>query len=234
MEFSKINNNGNLFMKKNNCALFDLDGVIVNTAKYHYLAWKKTAKHLGYDLTPSDNEQLKGISRADSLDKIIEWSASKVSEQEYKDLMQAKNNDYLIYIESISNEDTLAGVQEALDFLQAHGIKIGLGSASKNALPILDKLNLTSYFQTIVDGNHVSRSKPDPEVFIKGCQALNARPEQTVVFEDATAGIAAAKKAGMTAVALGDKALFHQADFCYPDFTTIDAKELTKLFSINS
>ncbi|MDC3133042.1 beta-phosphoglucomutase [Flavobacteriaceae bacterium] len=219
-------------MNHNICALFDLDGVIVDTAKYHFFAWKKIAKELDYELTEAANEQLKGISRVDSLKKIIDWSGVAVSERRFQDFMQIKNDDYLKFIEDINESDILPGVRDALDFLRENRIKIGLGSASKNAVPILDRLSITPYFKTIIDGNSVSRSKPDPEVFLKGAKALNVSPNQTVVFEDSTAGIIAAKAGGMTGVALGETKLFKNADFCYPDFTAINSQELMRLFSI--
>ena len=217
-------------MKRVKAALFDLDGVIVDTAKYHFEAWYKLAKQLGYVLTEADNEKLKGISRADSLTKILAWAETTVSEQEFKALMGRKNDDYLQFIQKISPDDVLPGVLEALRFLKTQGIKIGLGSASKNAVLILERLRLTPYFEIIVDGNHVSKSKPDPEVFLKGCVALGVAPEDTVVFEDANAGVAAAKAAGMTAIALGNPENFEGADDCYPDFKALNQSELSRLF----
>ena len=208
-----------------------MDGVIVNSTQYHYLTWKKIAKQLDVVFTEKDNEQLKGITRIEALKKIVSWSGTEISTNDFNELMRAKNDYFSIYIESLSEKDLLPGVKNALDFLQLHKIKIGLGSSSRNAVPILEKLNLISYFQVIVDGTTTLNSKPDPEVFLKGCDALTVSPEQTVVFEDSTAGITAAKKAGMTAVALGDASLFKQADFCYPDFTAIDSRTLSALFS---
>ena len=219
-------------MNDNICALFDLDGVIVDTAKYHFLAWKKIAKELDYELTEIANEELKGVSRVDSLKKIIDWSGVAVSETRFQDFMQIKNDDYLKFMEDINESDILPGVKHALDFLRENTIKIGLGSASKNAVPILDRLSITPYFETIIDGNNVTQSKPDPEVFLKGAKALNVPPNQTVVFEDSTAGIIAAKAGGMTGVALGEAKLFKNADFCYPDFTAINSRELMRLFLI--
>ena len=216
--------------KKHLCALFDLDGVIVDTAKYHFLAWKKIAKNIGYDLTHKDNEQLKGISRQDSLNIILDLANVTINLEVFNHYLIQKNNDYLILIQSISPNDILPGILEALTFLKERGIKIGLGSASKNAKIILQKLQLIDYFEVIIDGNMVIKGKPDPEVFLKGSTALNVPNDRCVVFEDAFAGIIAAKKAGMTAIALGDKKFFSNADFCFSNFTQLNIKVLSNLF----
>ena len=216
--------------KKHLCALFDLDGVIVDTAKYHFLAWKKIAKNIGYDLTHKDNEQLKGISRQDSLNIILDLANVTINLEVFNHYLIQKNNDYLILIQSISPNDILPGILEALTFLKERGIKIGLGSASKNAKIILQKLQLMDYFEVIIDGNIVIKGKPDPEVFLKGSTALNVPNDRCVVFEDAFAGIIAAKKAGMTAIALGDKKFFSNADFCFSNFTQLNIKVLSNLF----
>ena len=216
--------------KKHLSSLFDLDGVIVDTAKYHFLAWKKIAKNIGYDLTHKDNEQLKGISRQDSLNIILDLANVTINLEVFNHYLIQKNNDYLILIQSISPNDILPGILEALTFLKERGIKIGLGSASKNAKIILQKLQLMDYFEVIIDGNMVIKGKPDPEVFLKGSTALNVPNDRCIVFEDAFAGIIAAKKAGMTAIALGDKKFFSNADFCFSNFTLLNIKVLSNLF----
>jgi beta-phosphoglucomutase len=216
--------------KKHLCALFDLDGVIVDTAKFHFLAWKKIAKNIGYELTQEDNEQLKGVSRQDSLNIILDLANVSIELEVFNHYLLQKNNDYLLLIQSISPNDILPGISEALIFLKERGIKIGLGSASKNAKIILQKLQLMDYFEVIIDGNIVIKGKPDPEVFLKGCSALNVPKDRCIVFEDAFAGILAAKEAGMTAVALGDKKFFSNADFCFSDFTQLNIKVLSNLF----
>ena len=205
--------------KKHLCALFDLDGVVVDTAKFHFLAWKKIAKNIGYELTHEDNEQLKGVSRQDSLNIILDLANVTIDLEVFNHYLLQKNNDYLLLIQSISPNDILPGISEALTFLKERGIKIGLGSASKNAKIILQKLQLMDYFEVIIDGNIVIKGKPDPEVFLKGCSALNVPKDRCIVFEDAFAGIIAAKKAGMTAIALGDKKFFSNADFCFSNFS---------------
>ncbi|MDA9157674.1 HAD hydrolase-like protein, partial [Flavobacteriaceae bacterium] len=160
-------------MEKHQCALFDLDGVVVNTAQYHYLAWKNIAHLVGYDLTFQDNEQLKGVSRPDSLRVILKMAQTSISQDEFDRFLIQKNEDYLVLVQALKTTDILPGISEGLVFLKDKGIKIGLGSASKNALLILEKLNLTSYFDVIIDGNQVKKGKPHPEVFLKGSTALN-------------------------------------------------------------
>lgn len=217
-------------MEKHQCALFDLDGVVVNTAQYHYLAWKNIAHLVGYDLTFQDNEQLKGVSRPDSLRVILKMAQTSISQDEFDRFLIQKNEDYLVLVQALKTTDILPGISEGLVFLKDKGIKIGLGSASKNALLILEKLNLTSYFDVIIDGNQVKKGKPHPEVFLKGSTALNVKPKACVVFEDASAGIEAAKAAGMTSIALGEPNEFKGADFCFPHFNAIGISTLEKLF----
>jgi beta-phosphoglucomutase len=216
--------------KKHLCALFDLDGVVVDTAKFHFLAWKKIAKNIGYELTHEDNEHLKGVSRQDSLNIILDLANVTIDLEVFNHYLLQKNNDYLLLIQSLSPNDILPGISEALTFLKERRIKIGLGSASRNAKIILQKLQLMDYFEVIIDGNIVIKGKPDPEVFLKGCSALNVPKDRCIVFEDAFAGILAAKEAGMTAVALGDKKFFSNADFCFSDFTQLNIKVLSNLF----
>jgi beta-phosphoglucomutase len=217
-------------LKKHRCALFDLDGVIVDTAKYHFLAWKKIAAQCGYELTLQDNEQLKGVSRPDSLNRILEMAGTRLDETTFESYLHQKNKDYLQLIQEVTPEDILPGVQAALNFLKLNKVKIGLGSASKNALIILEKLQITSFFEVIIDGNSVQQGKPHPEVFLKGSNALGEAAEACVVFEDSQAGIDAAKAGGMTAVALGDAKLFKNKDYCYSDFEALDKVVLQTLF----
>jgi beta-phosphoglucomutase len=217
-------------LKKHHCALFDLDGVIVDTAQHHFLAWKKIAEQFDYELTEKDNQQLKGISRIDSLKLILKMADRELDQETFQTYLKQKNENYLELIQQISPQDMLPGVPRALHFLKENNIKIGLGSASKNALTILDKLQITPYFQTIVNGNSVQHSKPHPEVFLKGSEALGVAPEKCVVFEDSQAGIQAAKAGGMTAVAIGKEEQFYDMDYCFEDFEAIDAATLKTLF----
>jgi len=184
--------------------LFDLDGVIVDTAVFHFQAWRRLAQKLGGDFTEEQNEQLKGVSRVDSLKKIIEWTGATVSEEEFQTLMVEKNEWYLELVQGLGPQDALPG---ALDFLQTaydQGLKIALGSASKNAPMILEKLGITPLFTAIIDGNNVVNGKPHPEVFLKGAEALGLEPSECVVFEDSIAGVQAAKTGGMSSVGIGD------------------------------
>ena len=184
--------------------LFDLDGVIVDTAVFHFQAWRRLAQKLGGDFTEEQNEQLKGVSRVDSLKKIIEWTGATVSDEEFQTLMVEKNEWYLELVQGLGPQDALPG---ALNFLQTaydQGIKIALGSASKNAPMILEKLGITPLFTAIIDGNNVVNGKPHPEVFLKGAEALGLEPSECVVFEDSIAGVQAAKTGGMSSVGIGD------------------------------
>ena len=184
--------------------LFDLDGVIVDTAVFHFQAWRRLAQKLGGDFTEEQNEQLKGVSRVDSLKKIIEWTGASVSDEEFQTLMVEKNEWYLELVQGLGPQDALPG---ALNFLQTaydQGIKIALGSASKNAPMILEKLGITPLFTAIIDGNNVVNGKPHPEVFLKGAEALGLEPSECVVFEDSIAGVQAAKAGGMSSVGIGD------------------------------
>ena len=184
--------------------LFDLDGVIVDTAVFHFQAWRRLAQKLGGDFTEEQNEQLKGVSRVDSLKKIIEWTGATVSDEEFQTLMVEKNEWYLELVQGLGPQDALPG---ALNFLQTaydQGIKIALGSASKNAPMILEKLGITPLFTAIIDGNNVVNGKPHPEVFLKGAKALGLEPSECVVFEDSIAGVQAAKTGGMSSVGIGD------------------------------
>jgi len=217
-------------MKKHLCALFDLDGVIVDTAKYHFLAWKSIASKIGYDLTNKDNEQLKGIGRADSLRQICKWAGVTLDPAKFNQFLIEKNEVYLSFIQNLGPSEMLPGIYDGLLLLTKKGVKIGLGSASKNANYILEKLELSPFFQVIIDGNQVEKGKPNPEVFLKGAAALNVAPNACVVFEDSAAGILAAKAAEMTAVALGQPNAFTGFDYCYPDFLPLSKKGIQQLF----
>ena len=192
--------------------LFDLDGVIVDTAKYHYLAWKDLAETLSIPFTLKDNERLKGVSRARSLEIILELGNRTMSEAEKAAYCTKKNDVYLSYIDNLRADEVLPGAGEFLAAAKAAGIPIALGSASKNAPRILDKLGLTALFDAIIDGTVVSRAKPDPEVFLKGAEAVKLPAECCIVFEDSVAGIEAAHRGGMKAVGVGRKEDLPEAD----------------------
>lgn len=186
-------------------ALFDLDGVIVDTAKYHYMAWKRLARELGFDFTEKDNERLKGVSRMRSLEILLEVGgmSGKFSEEEKLEMAARKNQWYVELISKMDESEILEGTIECLNGFRKLGVKTALGSASKNAMLILNNLKLAPYFDAIIDGTKVTKAKPDPEVFLLGAKALGVEPSKCVVFEDAQAGIEAAKNGGMKAVAVG-------------------------------
>lgn len=212
--------------------IFDLDGVIVDTAKYHYLAWKNLANELGFEFTKEQNELFKGVSRKKSLEILLELGNIEATKEQFETWMVEKNVDYLAYIEKMDANEILPDVPKVLEFLKSNNIPISLGSASKNAIPILEKVNLLSYFDAIVDGNSVSKAKPDPEVFLIAAQKLNVLPEHCVVFEDAVAGIKAANKANMVSIGIGDQQVLHEADYVFTDFTGMNMDFLKKLAKV--
>ncbi|HHY15308.1 MAG TPA: beta-phosphoglucomutase [Firmicutes bacterium] len=199
-------------------AIFDLDGVIVDTAKYHYLAWKRLAEELEIPFTLDDNERLKGVSRMRSLQILLELGGRSQSAQEKERLAARKNTWYMQYIERMGPNEILPGVLPFLAALKQHGVKTALASASKNARFILTKLHLTQEFAAIVDGNSVSKAKPDPEGFLLAASKLGINPAAAVVFEDAPAGIVAAQRAGMLAVGIGSASALAGADLILPGF----------------
>lgn len=208
--------------------IFDLDGVLVDTAKYHFIAWKALAKELGFNFTLEDNERLKGVSRMQSLEILLEIGGKQFSQQEKLAMAEKKNTLYVSYIEKMSPEETLPGVEKFLQELRIRGIKTALGSASKNAPMILERIQLTGLFDVIVDGNSISEAKPDPEVFLKGAEKLGFLPEQCVVFEDAIAGVEAARNANMFCVGIGESETLGLADFVIPGFEGFTFERLVK------
>lgn len=203
--------------------IFDLDGVVVDTAKYHYLAWKELADGLGFFFSEKDNERLKGVSRMASLDILLEVGGITMSDEEKMKLAERKNKRYLEYIMKMTPEEVLPGVCEFLKALRKAGILISLGSASKNAKTILRQTGIENLFDAIADGTNVTKAKPDPEVFLKGAELLNVKPEDCLVFEDAVAGIEAAHSAGMKCVGVGDARILSQADFHITGFGNVES-----------
>lgn len=199
-------------MKRYTAAIFDLDGVLVDTARYHYLAWNRLAEELGFTFTRRDNERLKGVSRSRSLDILLEIGNRNVSPEAREKLAARKNGWYVEYLMKLDESEILPGARELLQRLRQMGIKTALGSASRNAQLILERLNMTRYFDAVIDGNRISRAKPDPEIFLCAAEALDKCPEECVVFEDARAGIEAAKAAGMYAVGVGNRHDLPEAD----------------------
>lgn len=203
-----------LEIKKCRGAIFDLDGVLVDTAKYHYMAWKQLADQMGFEFTRQNNEALKGVSRMRSLELLLEFGglSNHFSEAEKCELADKKNKIYVEYIKQLKQDELLPGVCDLLKKMKKAGIKIALGSASKNASMILNGLNITEYFDVIVDGTMVTKAKPDPEVFLLGAKLMQLSADQCIVFEDSTAGLEAAKRAGMMAVGIGSRQNLPQAD----------------------
>ncbi len=193
--------------------IFDLDGVIVDTAKYHYLAWKRLAKELGFEFTEKDNEQLKGVSRMESLEILLRVGNIKIDDPKIKEqLADKKNGWYVEYINQMTKDEILPGVLDFLKLLKENGIKIAIGSASKNTMTILRRIELDDYFDVVIDGTKITKAKPDPEVFLKAAEELNIAPEGCCVFEDAVAGIEAAKRAGMKCIGVGNPNILKDAD----------------------
>jgi beta-phosphoglucomutase len=211
--------------------IFDLDGVIVDTAKYHFLAWEKLANQLGINFTHEHNEELKGVSRVRSLDLILALGNITASQEDKNKWLIQKNEDYLSYLVDMDEREILPGVVKVLEYLKNNNQAIALGSASKNARPILKKTNIMHFFDAIVDGNDVSNAKPDPEVFLQAAQRLSINKENAVVFEDSVAGIQAANIAKMTSVGIGDSSVLYEAKYNFKDFTFIENSFLEKLIN---
>lgn len=196
--------------------LFDLDGVIVDTAKFHYLAWRELANGLGFDISEEQNEQLKGVSRMESLDIILGIGGVALDDAEKLRLATVKNTRYVEMVGTIDASEILRGAREYLESLRARGIKVALGSASKNAEIILQNLGVRDLFDAVIDGTKITKSKPDPEVFLLGAKAVGVAPSACVVFEDAAAGVQAAKAGGMYAVGIGHAENLPGADVVVP------------------
>ena len=215
----------------NKAFLFDLDGVIVDTAKYHYLAWRNLANSLGFDFTEEQNEHLKGVSRVKSLEILLEIGNVNLPEDKKKALLDEKNNEYLEYVNKMTPDEILPGVLTVLDFLDKKGVKYALGSASKNASLILEKVGLLDRFCALVDGNDVSKAKPDPEVFLIGASKLKTDPENCIVVEDAIAGVQAANKAKMLSIGIGNREVLNEANYVFKDMNEIKSEFLIKILN---
>ncbi|UTR15934.1 beta-phosphoglucomutase [Salipaludibacillus sp. LMS25] len=213
--------------------IFDLDGVIVDTAKYHYLAWKEIAKELGINLTLEDNECLKGVSRTKSFEIILEIGGVIITKESFQKYCEWKNEIYISYIQDMTNDDVLPGVKEFLIESKKKEYSLAIGSASKNAMLILEKLHLTSIFDVIIDGNRVSKAKPNSEVFIKGAEEMGLAYEDCIVFEDATAGVEAAHNCGMRAIGIGSKGALPNADLVIDSFVNINIEFINQKLETN-
>jgi len=209
--------------------IFDLDGVIVDTAKYHYLAWQKLAVLLNIQFNEKDNERLKGVSRMASLEIILEIGRMTLDEKEKAEYAALKNEWYLDYIRRMSPDEILPGSLEIISELRNAGIKVAIGSASKNTPLILERLGIEKLFDAVADGNVVSKAKPDPEVFIKAANMLGVAPEDCVVFEDAIAGVEAALNAGMLCIGIGSEKILINAHYVVSGLDKMSLRKLRKI-----
>lgn len=210
--------------------IFDLDGVIVDTAKYHFLAWRRLANNLGIDFTEEENENLKGVSRMASLDHILRLGKLELRQEEKIKLAAAKNEWYVEFISRIDQSEVLPGVNELLDNLIQNRIKIALGSASKNAIPILQGIDLYDKFDFISDGNSTDKSKPDPEVFLIAANGIQLEPSKCLVIEDSIKGIEAAINGGFLSLGIGLKSNLGDADVVLPNLENSNYENINKLY----
>lgn len=211
--------------------IFDLDGVLVDTAKYHFSAWQRLADELGVPFDHADNNQLKGVSRVDSLEFILNKGDLVLDNDTKVRLMDRKNEWYLDQVKTMGPDELFPGVVEFIDELRSAGVGIALGSSSKNAPFILKRCGIEDRFDAVIDGNSITFSKPDPEVFLKGAAALSAEPARTVVFEDAVSGVEAGKNGGFIVVGIGDENILNKADFVLADFEGLSIQKLTDRLS---
>ena len=214
--------------------IFDLDGVIVDTAKFHYLAWRSLANSLNIDFNEHDNEALKGVSRKESLNHILQLGGLALPDSTKEELAESKNKIYIDLISNLDQSALLPGVIELLEMLKSTGIKISLGSASKNALPVLESTGIMKYFDFIADGNSTEKSKPDPEVFLIAARGLDLHPHQCIVFEDSAKGLEAAEKGGFKKIGIGDPAILSLADFVIPDLSHTSLESLINFYQNQS
>ena len=204
--------------------IFDLDGVITDTAKLHFIAWQKLAQRLGFDIDHEFNEKLKGVGRMDSLNLILQHGGISLTETEKESEAARKNDEYVELIADMNASDLLPGAREALEAIRAAGLKTGLASASKNAPAILARLGISDLFDTIVDARFVINGKPDPEIFLKGAAQLDLSVTECIGVEDAVAGLQSIKDAGMYAIGIGDPAVLTLADTVIDGLHQFDLK----------
>jgi beta-phosphoglucomutase len=207
--------------------IFDLDGVLVDTAKYHYLAWKKLCTELGFELTKEDNEKLKGVGRLESLNILLSLANIDCSRKAKLELTNKKNTWYVEYISQMDNSELLPGVEDFLYKVKKQDIKIALGSSSKNSMLVLKNTGILHYFDVIIDGNKIKNSKPNPEVFLLALKELNLKASECVVFEDALSGIEAAKNAHIKTIGVGARDILIAADKVISCFQNLDLNILS-------
>ncbi|WP_420399123.1 beta-phosphoglucomutase [Flagellimonas sp.] len=208
--------------------IFDLDGVITDTAELHYKAWKNLADEMGWDFDYEVNDKLRGISRMDSIKVILDHNQTSLDEKTLAELATKKNDIYVASLDLMTAEDYLPGAKELLTHLRTEGFNVALGSASKNAIKVLQQLNANMYFDVIGDGNSVSKSKPEPDIFLYGSEKMKLQPDECIVFEDAKSGIDAAKAGGFYSVGIGPKDRVGHADLRF------DSMAEATLFEIKS
>ncbi len=214
---------------KTEACIFDLDGVIVDTAKYHFLAWKRLAGQLGIDFTEEHNERLKGVSRMASLEIILELGGVELSRSEKESFATLKNGWYKEYINKMEPGELLPGSLDFIKKVKAAGLPVAIGSASKNTPLILERVGIKNLFDAVADGNVVKKAKPDPEVFLKAAEMMNTPPGNCVVFEDAVAGIQAARNAGMMCIGIGSPHVLGEADLVVGGLYEMSLEKLKKL-----
>ncbi len=212
--------------------IFDLDGVIVDTAKYHFKAWNRLAQTMGFEITNEQNELLKGVSRMESLEVILSLAKKELTQEEKIEACRQKNEWYVEFISKMDEKEILPGAVLLLDELIANNIKIALGSASRNAVPLLTKLNIIDRFEVIVDGTKTTESKPHPQVFLMGADALGVKPEESIVFEDSVSGVQAANTGNFMSVGIGDEDQLHEADIIFSGLNDINLLILQRAFAI--
>jgi beta-phosphoglucomutase len=209
--------------------IFDLDGVIVDTAMYHFLAWKRLADQLGIPFTKEDNERLKGVSRMASLEIILEIGGRKLNDDRKQEYSMLKNKWYIDYISKMTSNEILPGSLRFINELRDANIKVAIGSASKNTPLILKQVGILDLFDTVADGNNVRNAKPDPEVFLKAASMLGIKPENCVVFEDAIAGVQAALNAGMMCIGVGSANILRKANFVVSGLNEMNLEKLSTI-----
>ena len=212
--------------------IFDLDGVLVDTAKYHFKAWKRLTDMLGIDFTENDNERLKGVSRMASLEIILEIGNMQLDERKKLEYATLKNNWYIEYISKMTPSEILPGCIRFITELKKEKILIAIGSASKNTPMILERVGIQGMFDAVADGNNITKAKPDPEVFLKAAEMIGIRPEECVVFEDAVAGVQAALNAGMMCIGIGSPEVLTKAHFVVPGLYEMNMEKLRKIENV--
>lgn len=212
--------------------IFDLDGVLTDTAEYHFLAWQQLATKLGIEFSRADNELLKGVDRMGSLELILQLGQVQLSLDEKLLLAEQKNTEYLKLVKTMSPADLFPGVLPLFSSLKAAGVKTALASASKNAALVLQKLGIPALFDYVADSNLIKNGKPDPEIFLTCAQALGVAPAGCIGVEDAPAGVAAIKAAGMYALGIGEQPALAQADLVIPAISALEPSLLKKLLAL--